>query len=59
MTPNEFLILTIIKKDKFFNRFLAVRKQISAKEIIFSTLNLIEKSNNLENLYYKIDDELK
>ena len=47
------------KKDNFFNRFLAIRKQISAKEIIFCILNLIDKSNNLENLYYKIDDKLK
>ena len=47
------------KKDKIFNRFLAVRKETSADKIIFSIINLIDKSNNLENVYYKIDDELK
>ena len=47
------------RKDKLFNRFLAVRKETSADEIIFSIVNLIGKTNNLENVYYKIDDELK
>ena len=47
------------KKHKIFNRFLAVRKEISADEIIFSIVNLIDKPNNLENLYYKIEDESK
>ena len=47
------------RKDKLFNRFLAVRKEKSADEIIFSIINLIGKTNNLENVYYKIDDELK
>ena len=59
MTNNKFVILTIKKKDKIFNRFLAVRKETSADEIIFSIVNLIGKSNNLQNVYYKIDDELK
>ena len=45
------------KKDKTFNRFLALRKEASADEIIFSIVNLIDKSNNLGNVYYKIDDE--
>ena len=47
------------KKDKIFNRLLAVRKETSADEIIFSIVNLTDKSNNLENVYYKIDDGLK
>ena len=38
---------------------MAVRKEKSANEIIFSLTNLIDKANNLENVYYKIDDELK
>ena len=60
MTTSKFVILTIKKKkDKIFNRFLAVRKETSADEIIFSIVNLIGKSNNLQNVYYKIDDELK
>ena len=47
------------KKDRIFNRFLVVRKETSVDEIIFSIVNLIDKSNNLENTYYKIGDELK
>ena len=38
---------------------MAVRKEKSANEIIFSPTNLIDKANNLENVYYKIGDELK
>ena len=47
------------KKDRTFNRFLAVRKQTSAGEIIFSIVNLIDKSNKFEDSYYKIGDELR
>ena len=47
------------KKDKVFNRFLAVRKETCADEIIFSIVNLIDKSNYLETAYYKIENELK
>ena len=47
------------KKDKLFNCFLAVRKETSADEIIFSIVNFIDKTKNLENVYYKIDDNLK
>lgn len=46
------------KKGKIFNRFLPARKETSAKETIFSIVSLIEKSNNLENVYYKIDNKL-
>ena len=47
------------RKDKLFNRFLAVRKETSADEIIFSIVNSIDKTNELENVYYEIDNELK
>ena len=47
------------KKNKIFNRFLAARKEISSEKKIFSIVNLIDKSNNLQNVYYQIDDELK
>ena len=36
------------KKDRMFNRFLAFRKQILTGEIIFSIVNLIDKSNKQE-----------
>ena len=38
---------------------MAVRKETTADKIIFSTVNLIDKTNSLENVYYKIDDERK
>ena len=47
------------KKDRTFNRFLAVRKWISADEIIFSIVNLIDQSNKFEDTCYKIDNELR
>ena len=47
------------KKDKVSNKFLASRKETSANEIIFSIEKLIDNPNNAENIYYKIDDELK
>ena len=47
------------KKDKVCNKFLAIRKETSANEIIFSIEKLIDNPNNAENIYYKIDDELK
>ena len=47
------------EKDKLFNRFLAIRKETSADAIIFSIVNIIDKSNKLKNVYYKINDELK
>ena len=45
MTKSRFRILISIKKDRVFNRLLAVRKQTSTGEIIFSIVNLIDKSN--------------
>ena len=47
------------KEDIILNRFLAIRKETSGDEIIISIVNLIDTSNNIENVYYKIDDELK
>ena len=47
------------KKDRTFHQFLAVRKQTSAGKIIFSVVNLTDKSNKLEDSYYKIGDELR
>ena len=41
-----------------FNRFLAIRKQIPTGEIIFSIVNLIDKSNKTKDIYYNIGDEL-
>ena len=46
------------KKDMMFNRFLAIRKQTSTGEIIFSIVNLIDKSNKTKNIYYNIGNEL-
>ena len=47
------------KKDKSFNSFLAVRKQISeANKIIFSIVSLIDKTNRNNNTYFEINDEL-
>ena len=51
MATNKFVILNRTKEDNIFNRFLAARKETSAGEIIFSIVNLIDKSNNLENVY--------
>ena len=47
------------KKYKGFNRFLAARKQTSTDIIIFSIVNLIDKSKNHENTYFKVGDELR
>ena len=46
------------KKDMMFNRFLAIRKQTLTGEIIFSIVNLIDKSNKTKDIYYDIGDEL-
>ena len=48
-----------IKRDKNFNCFLAVRKQTSpSADIIFSIVNLIDKTNKNDNIYVEINDEL-
>ena len=47
------------KKDRAFNRLLAVRKETSANEIVFSIVSLMDKSNRFEYIYYKLGDELR
>ena len=46
------------KKDRLFNSFLAIRKQTSTGEIIFSIVNLVDKSNKTKDIYYNNGDEL-
>ena len=47
------------KRGKSFNSFLAVRKQTSAtSKTIFSVVNLIDKTNRNDNIYFEINDEL-
>ena len=47
------------KRDNNFNSFLAVRKQISsATEIIFSIVNIIDKTNRNNAIYSDINNEL-
>ena len=47
------------KKDRAFNRFLAIRKPTSTSEIIFFIATLIDKSKKFEDNYYKVSNELK
>ena len=48
------------KRDKSFNSFLAVRKHTPpTSEIIFSIVNLIDKTNRNNNIYFEIIDELR
>ena len=47
------------KKDRAFDRFLSVRIQTSTDAIIFSMVNLIDKSNDYKDIYYKVGDELR
>ena len=47
------------KKDKVCNKFLAVRKETSANEIIFSIEKLLNNPNKTESIFLKIDDEIK
>ena len=47
------------KKDINFNSFLAVRKETSsAREIIFSIVNIIDKTYRNDNIYFEINNEL-
>ena len=59
MVQNRFVIITVTKKDKVYNKFLAVRKEKSANEIIFSIEKLLDNPNKTETIFLKIDDELK
>ena len=47
------------KIDKVFNCFLALTKQTTTNKIIFSIVNLIDKSNKKEDIYFEINDELR
>ena len=47
------------KKDRVFNRFLAVRKKTPDREIVFSTIKLKNKSNKSEDIYYNLGDKLR
>ena len=47
------------KKGRVFSRFLAIRIKRLDSEIVFSTVNLINKSNEFKDIYYNIDDELR
>ena len=57
MTKSRLFILITTKKT--FNKFLAVKKETSAIEIVFSIVSLIDKLNRFEDLYYKLGDELR
>ena len=47
------------KRDNNFNSFLSVRKQTSSTtEIIFSIVNIIDKTNRNNAIYSDINDEL-
>ena len=48
------------KKDTSFNSFLAVRRETSStREIIFSIVKVIDKTNGQNTIYYEISDELR
>ena len=47
------------KKESVINRFLAIRKKHHDNEILFSIVNLINKSNKFKDIYYNISDELE
>ena len=47
------------KRDKSFNSFLPVTKQTSrTSEITFSIINLTDKTNRKNDIYFEINDEL-
>ena len=47
------------KKDRAINCFLVIRKQTSTDAIVFSIVNLIDKSNKHKDIYFKIGNELR
>ena len=59
VVQNRIVIITVIKKYKAYKKFLAVTKETSANEIIFSIEKLIDNSNITETIFYKTDSELK
>ena len=46
------------KRDKKFNCFLAVGKQPSTSADMFSIVNLLNKTNKNDNVYFETNDEL-
>ena len=47
------------KKGRVFSNFLAIRIRRLDSEIVFSTVNLINKSNEFKDIYYNIGDEVR
>ena len=47
------------KKGRVFSKFLAIRIRRLDSEIVFSTVNLINKSNEFKDIYYNIGDEVR
>ena len=56
MTKTKFVTITATENKNFLIGFWPLEKK---NLLIFSTTNLIDKANNLENLYYKIGNDLK
>ena len=52
-SKKEICYFNYNKKDRTFDQFLAVRKQRSAGEIIFSIVNLIDSQTNLKTVITK------
>ena len=46
------------KKDKLFNKFLLMRKQSAGDNFVFEIENIVEETNNVDILYYKVTNEL-
>ena len=46
------------KRDKSFNRFLAIRKQNTGKNIIFEVKNITEETKTGDFDYYELNNEL-
>ena len=57
MTKRKFVIIITIKKVGRSIGFWPLEKT-STGEIIFSFVNLIDKSNKTKDIYYNIGDEL-
>ena len=57
MTKRKFVIIITIKKVGRSIGFWSLEKT-STGEIIFSLVNLIDKSNKTRDIYYNIGDEL-
>ena len=59
MILKKFCYYNRNKKDTSFNSFLAVRQETSSlSEINFSIVKVIDNSNEDDNIYFEISDEL-